>query len=54
VRDANMTQIGANAEIQNLKQILGLQHGKVRVAGCHCACMPSLAQSTLQSQCQCC
>jgi hypothetical protein len=24
-----MAQIGANAEIQNLKQILGLQHGKV-------------------------
>jgi len=29
VRDANMSQIGANTEIQNLKQILGLQHGKV-------------------------
>uniref|UniRef100_A0A7S3VQX9 DNA topoisomerase 2 n=1 Tax=Dunaliella tertiolecta TaxID=3047 RepID=A0A7S3VQX9_DUNTE len=29
VRDANMTQISANTEIQNLKQILGLQHGKV-------------------------
>ncbi|KAJ9529194.1 hypothetical protein QJQ45_007900 [Haematococcus lacustris] len=29
VRDASAAQISGNAEIQNLKQILGLQHGKV-------------------------
>ncbi|GAX77591.1 hypothetical protein CEUSTIGMA_g5035.t1 [Chlamydomonas eustigma] len=29
VREANAAQISANVEIQNLKQILGLQHGKV-------------------------
>jgi hypothetical protein len=29
VRDASATQISGNAEIQNIKQILGLQHGKV-------------------------
>lgn len=29
MRDASSAQIGANAEIQNIKQILGLQHGKV-------------------------
>lgn len=29
VRDASTTQVTANAEIQNIKQILGLQHGKV-------------------------
>ncbi|KAK9837218.1 hypothetical protein WJX84_005222 [Apatococcus fuscideae] len=28
VRDATAAQIGANAEIQNIKQIMGLQHGK--------------------------
>lgn len=28
VRDANHKQIMENAEIQNIKQILGLQHGK--------------------------
>ena len=28
VRDASASQITANAEIQNIKQILGLQHGK--------------------------
>ena len=30
VREANAAQISANVEIQNIKQILGLQHGKVR------------------------
>ncbi len=30
VRDASAAQISGNAEIQNIKQILGLQHGKVR------------------------
>lgn len=30
VREASAAQISANAEIQNIKQILGLQHGKVR------------------------
>ncbi len=29
VRDASAVQITGNAEIQNIKQILGLQHGKV-------------------------
>lgn len=29
VREASAAQISANAEIQNIKQILGLQHGKV-------------------------
>ena len=29
VRDASAAQINANAEINNIKQILGLQHGKV-------------------------
>ena len=29
VRDATAAQIGSNAEIQNIKQIMGLQHGKV-------------------------
>ena len=29
VRDASAAQISANTEIQNIKQILGLQHGKV-------------------------
>ncbi|GAB4817907.1 hypothetical protein N2152v2_004953 [Parachlorella kessleri] len=29
VRDASTTQVTGNAEIQNIKQILGLQHGKV-------------------------
>ena len=29
VREANAAQISANVEIQNIKQILGLQHGKV-------------------------
>jgi DNA topoisomerase-2 len=28
VRDATALQISENAEIQNIKQILGLQHGK--------------------------
>ncbi len=30
VRDANALQITNNTEIQNIKQIMGLQHGKVR------------------------
>lgn len=30
VREASATQITGNAEIQNIKQIMGLQHGKVR------------------------
>ena len=30
VREASTTQITGNAEIQNIKQIMGLQHGKVR------------------------
>ncbi len=34
VRDASLTQVTGNAEIQNIKQIMGLQHGKVR------ACAP--------------
>ena len=29
VRDASPAQVAANAEIQNIKQVLGLQHGKV-------------------------
>ncbi len=29
VRDASVTQINGNAEINAIKQILGLQHGKV-------------------------
>jgi DNA gyrase/topoisomerase IV subunit B len=29
VRDASAAQITGNAEIQSIKQILGLQHGKV-------------------------
>ena len=29
VREASASQVAANAEIQNIKQILGLQHGKV-------------------------
>lgn len=32
VRDASTTQISGNTEIQNIKQIMGLQHGKVRLA----------------------
>ena len=31
VRDASVTQINGNAEINAIKQILGLQHGKVAV-----------------------
>jgi len=34
VRDASTTQVTGNAEIQNIKQILGLQHGKVRKGCC--------------------
>lgn len=30
VRDASASQVSNNAEIQHIKQILGLQHGKVR------------------------
>ncbi len=30
VRDASATQIANNAEIQTIKQIMGLQHGKAR------------------------
>ena len=30
VRDASVTQINGNAEINAIKQILGLQHGKAR------------------------
>jgi DNA gyrase/topoisomerase IV subunit B len=30
VRDASALQITNNTEIQNIKQIMGLQHGKVR------------------------
>lgn len=30
VRDASASQVTGNAEIQAIKQILGLQHGKVR------------------------
>lgn len=30
VRDASATQVSNNEEIQNLKKILGLQHGVVR------------------------
>ncbi len=33
VRDAAVTQINGNAEINAIKQILGLQHGKVGL--CH-------------------
>ena len=33
VRDASVTQINGNAEINAIKQILGLQHGK---ASPHC------------------
>lgn len=29
VRDASAAQIANNTEIQNIKQIMGLQHGKV-------------------------
>lgn len=29
VRDASAAQIANNVEIQNIKQIMGLQHGKV-------------------------
>ncbi len=29
VRDASASQVSGNAEIQHIKQILGLQHGKV-------------------------
>jgi hypothetical protein len=29
VRDASAAQISGNAEITNIKQIMGLQHGKV-------------------------
>ena len=32
MRDASTTQITGNAEIQNIKQIMGLQHGKARLA----------------------
>ena len=40
VRDASVTQINGNAEINAIKQILGLQHGKVRGARCQtAACM---------------
>ena len=28
MRDASITQINGNTEIQNIKQIIGLQHGK--------------------------
>ena len=31
MRDASVTQINGNAEINAIKQILGLQHGKVRL-----------------------
>ena len=34
VRDAAVTQINGNAEINAIKQILGLQHGKVRMTHC--------------------
>ena len=33
VRDASVTQINGNAEINAIKQILGLQHGKARPQG---------------------
>lgn len=39
VREASAAQIAANAEIQNIKQIMGLQHGKVRVCVCMYACV---------------
>ena len=45
VRDASTTQISGNAEIQNIKQIMGLQHGKVDfcsiVASFACSCWMS-------------
>lgn len=34
VRDAAATQISGNVEIQAIKQILGLQHGKVSLHQC--------------------
>ncbi len=37
MRDATAAQISDNAEIQNIKQILGLQHGKVRYPMYVCA-----------------
>ena len=38
VRDASAVQISGNAEIQAIKQIMGLQHNKVRAfKGC-CLC----------------
>lgn len=33
VREANLTKVVDNAEIQNIKQIMGLQHGKVWILG---------------------
>ena len=31
VREANLSKVGENTEIQNIKQIMGLQHGKVQL-----------------------
>ena len=33
VREANLSKVGENTEIQNIKQIMGLQHGKVHLLG---------------------
>jgi hypothetical protein len=49
VRDASVTQINGNAEIDNIKKILGLQHGKVGIcaqrAGHDISCEAALTVS---------
>lgn len=58
VRDASAAQIAANAEIQAIKQIMGLQHGKVcRFSLRHASCRSqaegmlchSMGQSTIDT-----
>jgi len=59
VRDASAAQIAANAEIQAIKQIMGLQHGKVCWTCLHCfllscdgmsSCMAAAKRISLAAQ----
>lgn len=55
MRDASAAQIANNVEIQNIKQIMGLQHGKVdpqpfaSPAGDLCCCSQRLPQDPFPS-----
>ncbi len=46
VRDASAAQIAGNAEIQAIKQIMGLQHGKVHYTLLHCIMVSCDAMSS--------